>query len=42
MLHQIRKATTLLAAIAALVAGPAVAELADVGKSPWEIGRAHV
>jgi kynurenine formamidase len=46
MLHQIRKATTLLAAIAALVAGPAVAELADVGESPWgpddQLGRLNM
>jgi len=46
MLHQIRKATMLIAMIAALVAGPAVAELADVGKSPWgpddQLGRLNM
>ncbi len=46
MLYQIRKATTVLAVIAALVAGPAVAELADVGTSPWgpddQLGRLNM
>jgi len=46
MLYQIRKATTVLAVTVALVAGPAVAELADVGTSPWgpddQLGRLNM
>ncbi len=46
MLYQIRKVTTVLAVIVALVAGPAAAELADVGTSPWgpddQLGRLNM
>jgi kynurenine formamidase len=46
MLYQIRKTTTMLAVIVALVTSPAEAELADVGTSPWgpddQLGRLNM